>query len=109
VSEKFTNDHAAQQGRHHPAGKTLPSGWKRSKAGSPYLTKAGLTGTVYRKGSGFVWRWKSWDGPAFFESPDAFLSEIEAIEDAEKALPGARREIAAKQASRSRWRTEGGP
>jgi hypothetical protein len=100
TGDLFSRRSHGEQGRHHPAGE-LPSGWKRSKAGSPYLTKAGLTGSVYRKGSGYRWRWKSWDGPAFVESPDAFLTESEAIDDAEKALPSARREISAMQASRS--------
>jgi hypothetical protein len=81
----------------------LANGWKRSKAGSPYLTKAGLTGSVYRKGSGYRWRWKSCDGPAFVESPDDFLTEAEAIEDAEQALPSVRREIAAERSQARFW------
>jgi hypothetical protein len=105
TGDLFSRRGPGEQDPRHPVGE-LPSGWKRSRHWSPYLTKAGLTGSVYRKGSGFVWRWKSWNGPGFVESPDAFLTEIEAIEGAEQALRSARREIAAMQPSRSRWRQD---
>jgi hypothetical protein len=105
----MTVDLFSPAGKPVPPEERLPLGWKRSKAGSPYLTKAGLTATVYRKQDGYVWRWKSWSGPAFVEARQPLLTELAAVLAAERALPEARRKIAAMQAPRSRWREEREP
>jgi hypothetical protein len=104
VSEN-SSDRLAKQGRLAFAGEPLPPGWKRSKAGSPYLIKAGLTLAVYRRPDGYRWRITPWDRGHPVEARASLLTELAAALEAERALPEARREIEASR-SRSSWERE---
>jgi len=71
--------------------------WKTSRRGDPYITKAGLTVSVYaRRRGGFVWRATAWGSKASVESPEPYLTEEHAKAAALKALPETRRSLEAK-------------
>ena len=89
----------------------MPHGWLRSKQGNPYIKKSGLTAAVYpgREG-GFIWRIAVARTRAV-DAPAPLATEAEAMEAAERALPGARRQFEATQAVRPHrrlwWQDDG--
>jgi hypothetical protein len=90
----------------------MPHGWLRSKQNNPYIKKSGLTAAVYpgREG-GFIWRIAEWRGLGAVDAPAPLATEAEAMEAAERALPGARRQFEATQAARPHrrlwWQDDG--
>ncbi len=75
----------------------MPHGWLRSKRGSVYSKRSGITIAVYpaREGCGFVWQMAPWRGLGAVDAPTPLATEAEAMEAAERALPSARRQFEA--------------
>jgi hypothetical protein len=70
-----------------------PKGWRLSKRGDPFLTRAGLTVVIYRRADGFAWRIAAWGGGNSIEAPEPLLTVERAKAEAIKALPEARRQL----------------
>jgi hypothetical protein len=76
-----------------------PGGWRISKRGDPYLTRAGLTVAIYRRAGGFAWRIAAWNGGST-EADQTYPTIEIAKREALGALPDAKRRLSERRVRR---------